>query len=80
MRIDALSTRWLLNFDNQVYESGQKRVCTKLPSNLLATMIIMPRTTIFIADLAADCFRVTPRKAPMNDRRNMPMRIEAETE
>ena len=43
-------------------------------------MMITPRTTIFIADFAADCFIVTPLKAPMNESRHTPIRIETETE
>jgi hypothetical protein len=42
--------------------------------------MITPRTTILIADLAADCFKVIPRKAPMKDRRKTPISIDAETE
>lgn len=39
-------------------------------------IMTIPRMTIFIADFALDCFSVMPRKAPIKDRRKIPVRIE----
>lgn len=39
----------------------------------------IPRITIFTADLAADCFRVTPRNAPSKKSRKTPMIMDAVT-
>jgi hypothetical protein len=36
--------------------------------------------TILIADLAADCFKVIPRKAPSSERSAIPARIDTGTE
>lgn len=43
-------------------------------------IIMMPRITILMADLAADCFKATPLKAPISESRMMPIMIDAVTE
>ena len=49
------------------------------PRTLLAKITRITKTTIFIADLAADCFRVTPRNAPSKKSKMTPMIIDAVT-
>ncbi len=43
---------------------------------LLAKITIIPRSTILKADLAADCLRAFPRKAPSITRSRMPIDME----
>ncbi len=47
---------------------------------MLANITSIPRTTIFTADVVADCFKVTPRNAPSKKSSKTPVRIDAVTE
>ncbi len=46
---------------------------------MLANITRIPKITIFIADFVADCFRVTPRKAPSKKSNSTPMIMDAVT-
>jgi len=43
-------------------------------------MMMIPKITILMADLAADCFRATPLKAPISESKKMPIPIDVFTE